>query len=83
MSFYRPATVDDFKDIEIEYSNYVSMDDETKKMIEQGEISKAMKNIREKYGIGMTECKRYCLLYQAYVSARNDFEQGKSVFVAY
>lgn len=83
MSFYRPATTDDFEDVEIEYSNYRDMDDETKKLIEQGEISKAMNDISNKYGMGLVECRKYCLSYKAYLFAKSDFEQGKPVFVAY
>lgn len=83
MSFYRPATEDDFQDVEIEYSNYREMDEDTKKLIEQDEISKAMNNIRNMYGMGLMECRNYCLKYQAYLTAKSDFEKGKPVFVAY
>lgn len=83
MSFYRPATEGDFEDFEIEYPNYSSMDDWTKKLIEQGEISEAMNYIRNRTGMGINGCMKYCYSYQNYVFAKRDFEQGKPVFVSY
>lgn len=83
MSFYRPATADDFEDFDVEYSNFSHMDNWTRKKIEEGDIPYAIKAIRQQTGIGLVECRKYCLKYQAYAFAKRDFEEGKPVFVAY
>jgi len=83
VSFYRPATAEDFTDIEIEYPNNWSMDNYTKQMITQNGIDDAVTYIMHKYGFGVNRSYKYCEAYQAYLFAKEDFESGKPVFVKY
>lgn len=83
LNFYRPATQEDFKNHRVELNNNQYMDDETKQLIEQGDLTIAMNRVRKQTGRGMFDCKNDCLKYQRFVYAKNDFEQGKPVFVPY
>lgn len=83
MIFYRPATEEDFKTYEVEFRGYRYMDDATKKLIECGEFIKAVNNIRNMYGFGLVESRKYCKIYETFVKAKEDFKQGKPVYVPY
>lgn len=83
MNYYRPATEDDFSEPEILYPNYSKLDDNTKELIKQGELHKAIKGIMNKTGMGVNDSRKYCMKYQKYTQAKQDFANGLSVFVKY
>lgn len=83
LSFYRKATAEDFKSFSVEYNNWLTMDNETKKFIENKETHKAIKRLREDFGFGMTDARDYCAIYEKFVNAKEDFEKGETVYVNY
>ncbi|MFF2531472.1 hypothetical protein ACFVS2_21430 [Brevibacillus sp. NPDC058079] len=78
MKFYRPVTEEDFT---IRYENNLPV--EVTELIEKGQVIEAKVILRQNYSLGLPECKRYCSAYQAFLSAKKDFYDGKPVFTEY
>lgn len=83
MHFFRPAKEEDFKGCEIEYDYGRLMSQAVKALIEQDLMQEAVKQFKAETGLGLTTLKKYCETYQTYLFAKQDFEDGKQVFVSY
>lgn len=81
--FYRPAGIKDFSEYRVAYKNGGSMCEDVKELIERKELGKAMQFIRERTGLPITLCKSYCEEYATFLRAKQDYLNGKLVYVPY
>ena len=83
MKFSRLANNSDFEKCIIHIDHSREMSDDIKWLIEQGNMHKAVKHLRDSTGMGAITAKGFCEEYNNFIQAKKDFESGKMVFVQY
>lgn len=83
MKFYRPAIEKDFENFEKICNHNLKLGDDIKEMIERNAFHSAVAILAKRNRKGAAWAKPYCEDYLAYVRARKDFQNGRTVFVPY
>lgn len=83
MKFYRPATSKDFENYDQICDHDLKIGEDIKEMIERNAFHSAVTILAKRSGKGAAWANPYCDDYLAFVRARKDFRNGRTVFVPY
>lgn len=82
--YYRLATEKDFERYEIPMNHFESqLPREVEILVEEGDLRKASSLLQQRNGLGIHDCHRYCKMYQTFLRAKKDFENGINVYTEY